>query len=131
MGTRSSIHVIRPDGSTRGIYCHWDGYPSGVGKTLCENFDSDELASELIALGDCSSVCDAKCLGEVVAYHRDKDEPWDDVKPTKSDCVRDAVTIYSNAWCEYHYFRPVGGSWLMYVDGGLVPIDYVGLDDDE
>ena len=27
MATRSAIGYIRPDGSIRAVYCHWDGSP--------------------------------------------------------------------------------------------------------
>ena len=33
MSTRSNIGIINADGSVTAIYCHNDGYPSGVGKT--------------------------------------------------------------------------------------------------
>ena len=33
MGTRSIVGVPHGDG-VRGRYCHWDGYPSGVGAAL-------------------------------------------------------------------------------------------------
>ena len=44
-----STEVIR-------IYHHWDGYPSGVGKTLFEEFNSYEKAINLIAFGDASTI---------------------------------------------------------------------------
>ena len=34
MATRSLIAVQNADGTFLSIYCHWDGYPSGVGKDL-------------------------------------------------------------------------------------------------
>ena len=38
------------------IYCHWDGYPEGVGAELLENFNSYEKALALVMAGDTSSV---------------------------------------------------------------------------
>lgn len=52
MGTRSLIAVVH-GGVYKSIYCHWDGYPEGVGNTLVENYDSKD-ADELIKLGDLS-----------------------------------------------------------------------------
>jgi hypothetical protein len=39
----------------KSIYVHWDGYLSGVGKTLLEHYDSAK-ANHLVALGDVSSL---------------------------------------------------------------------------
>lgn len=87
MSTRSTVIVKFGDKDYRGIYCHWDGYPDGVGKTLKENFNSLEMAKEIVELGDCS--CIAGCVrikpigkhtfnapegGTIIAYHRDRGE---------------------------------------------------------
>jgi hypothetical protein len=34
MATRSMIGVELPRGNVKAIYCHWDGYPEGVGADL-------------------------------------------------------------------------------------------------
>ena len=52
------LHTTTIDESTEviRIYHHWDGYPSGVGKTLLEEFNSYEKAINLIAFGDASTI---------------------------------------------------------------------------
>ena len=55
MGTRSRIGIMHGD-KCKSIYVHWDGYLSGVGKTLFEHYDSAK-ANHLVALGDVSSLC--------------------------------------------------------------------------
>lgn len=84
MGTRASITV--KDGSVfKTIYCHWDGYPEGVGKTLHTYYHSTKKALALIALGSISSLhpsieCpeghtfDSRIDGYTVAYKRDRGE---------------------------------------------------------
>lgn len=57
MATRSNISV-KIGNEYRTVYCHWDGYLDGVGKTLLNHYNSLELACELIKGGDMS------CLGE-------------------------------------------------------------------
>ena len=47
-----------------GIYCHWDGYPDGVGKELQNKFNTYEKVLNLILLGDCSSI-----IEEISPYH--------------------------------------------------------------
>jgi hypothetical protein len=39
----------------RGIYVHWDGYPSHVGKILQENYTSEKKIDELLNFGNVSS----------------------------------------------------------------------------
>ncbi|HSE44248.1 MAG TPA: hypothetical protein VLA89_02855 [Gemmatimonadales bacterium] len=59
MSTRSRIGIIRekPEGKApvvESIYCHFDGYPEGVGKTLLESWTTEEKVNELMRLGDLS-----------------------------------------------------------------------------
>lgn len=48
------------EGRCRAIYCHFDGYPEGTGKTLLDHYASPEKVDVLIGLGDIS------CLKEEV-----------------------------------------------------------------
>lgn len=52
MATRSNIIAKLEDGKYYGIYCHYDGYPEGVGKKLLENYNNLPAIRKLIALGD-------------------------------------------------------------------------------
>ena len=54
MGTRSSIAIKTEDG-IKAIYCHWDGYPSWLGRILNTHYNSHTKASELIDGGDMSA----------------------------------------------------------------------------
>lgn len=86
MATRSTIAVIHDNGTVSQIYCHWDGYLEGVGRTLVSHYNSLELAERLVALGDLSTLgaeigekhdFDAlsKDIGDVcTAYGRDRGE---------------------------------------------------------
>jgi hypothetical protein len=60
MATRSTIALEYADGSVDCIYCHWDGYLKGVGKTLLDHYSDPFKVRELMDLGDISS------LGEVI-----------------------------------------------------------------
>lgn len=55
MSTRSRIGVVLPTGKVKSIYCHWDGYPEGVGQTLVDGYNSQSEAEALVALGDSST----------------------------------------------------------------------------
>lgn len=54
MGTRSTIAVVRADGSVKSVYCHWDGYLSHNGQILLDDYNSKELAEKVTSLGDIS-----------------------------------------------------------------------------
>lgn len=54
MATRSTITNFTRRGEYETIYCHFDGYLSGNGKVLFENYTTYEKVAELIANGDLS-----------------------------------------------------------------------------
>ena len=94
MATRSLIG-IKLDNIVKTIYCHWDGYPEHNGKLLIENYSSPAAITELMELGDLSTldITPDKCK----AYHRDRNEPWGMVEPREMDIntvVQDAVKDY-------------------------------------
>ena len=85
MATRSSITIKNVDGTRRSIYCHWNGYPDGVGRILKESYNTTKKVNALINLGDISSLApsiecpeghsfDSPIKGYTVAYHRDRGE---------------------------------------------------------
>ena len=58
MATRSRIGIELKDGSILSAYHHWDGYPEWLGRILKTNYNSRDLASELIDGGDMSTCWD-------------------------------------------------------------------------
>lgn len=114
MSTRSFIGIKEPDGKVRGIYCHYDGYPEGVGRTLTENYTDPTKTFNLLGLGDISSL--GETLRSTEAYARDRGEAkaapiWfdslDDVKATAADRMG----------VEYAYVYECsaeGGGWGIY-----------------
>ena len=50
------IGIENPDGTVLGIYCHWDGYPEGVGAALIQHYANEEKIRSLLAEGDMSSI---------------------------------------------------------------------------
>lgn len=84
MSTRSAI-IQKTDDGFKGIYCHYDGYPDGVGKTLEAHYKDADKVARLIALGEISSLgAEVEPTGPhsfgnaqegvTVAYHRDRGE---------------------------------------------------------
>lgn len=56
MATRSTIALQYADGTIDQVYCHWDGYLSGVGQDLKEGYSNPFELQKLIDGGDMSSI---------------------------------------------------------------------------
>lgn len=76
MSTRSIICVKTTSG-VRAIYCHWDGYLSGVGQTLFKHYSSQSRVEQLVALGNLSSL--GKCIEPSPASTHSFIEPQENV----------------------------------------------------
>lgn len=115
MGTRSTIGLQNIDGSVTSIYCHWDGYISGVGKALVNSFPTTDTALSLVRLGDLSSVAGKE---GPVAFHRDRNENWEDVQPrvyhSFEDYSKNIGRDYDNNG--FHYLF-VNGKWFAHGPG--------------
>lgn len=91
MATRCNIIAHLSDGTFRSIYVHFDGYPEGVGKTLLEHYNTQADAEKVTSLGALSILAQScECPpghtfktpvgGFSVAYHRDRQEPFEDTR---------------------------------------------------
>ena len=69
MATRSYIGKVI-NGRVHSIYCHWDGYPEGVGSTLLQHYDSEKV-NRLLELGGISALQETVEESAVKAYHED------------------------------------------------------------
>lgn len=114
MSTRSRIGIIREANTDRmvieSIYCHFDGYPEGVGQTLIDHWTDPKKVNRLIALGDLSS------LGSVIGRKHDFDKHmglshWEIAKenPDLSVDEVDALAIKARnespngkGWCNFY-----------------------------
>ena len=54
MSVRSLIAKKQKNGNYKTIYCHHDGEPTGVGKILLTEYNTEEKLDELLMLGDLS-----------------------------------------------------------------------------
>jgi hypothetical protein len=109
MSTNCFISKKMDNGKYKYIYCHWDGYPEYVGEMLKKNYTDPKKVDRLIALGDISSL--GKIIGHkhgfntrgvksTTAYHRDRGEPWEQVKPKIANSKQELI----NTGMEYIYF---------------------------
>ena len=107
MATRSRIAIENEDGSVKSIYCHFDGYLSGVGKTLFNHYDNEKL-EKLIGLGDISTL--GESTEDTVAYCRNRGE---DLHSTDYLSVEDLFENGFNSGEEYVYCLTKDGIYLV------------------
>ena len=119
MATRSLIG-IKLDNIVKTIYCHWDGYPEHNGKLLVENYSSPAAITELMELGDLSTldITPDKCK----AYHRDRNEPWSMVEPREMDMNTVVVDAVKDYGVDYVYIYNNEFEWDCFKSDGT-PVD--------
>ena len=124
MATRSRIAVANPGGTFTSIYCHWDGYPSGVGATLRDHYTDAAKTHRLLALGNLS-VLDREIgekhdfeeapEGETTAYARDRGDEGG--RPDISQSFEALCELTRESGGEYLYVFK-GGQWFC-AKGGI------------
>jgi hypothetical protein len=125
MSTRCEIIVQTQKKPARykAVYCHWDGYPDGAGKTLLNHYGDRDKILRLVSMGDMSVLggeidpnpnkphtFESPQENVCVFYRRDenqKDEPM--IFGGNEFCLGDLRKV--NCGAEWQYlFR--GGRWL-------------------
>lgn len=122
MSTRSRIAIKNADGTYRSIYCHFDGYPDGVGATLKEHYTDPTKINQLLDLGDISAL--GSEIGEkhdfddrnapqewTRAYGRDRGETGIDA--SESPTMDDLRELTKGSGGEYLYWF-ANGEWNMW-----------------
>ena len=111
MSTNSLVAYLNEDGSVVSSYVHYDGYATGVGEMLLENYNSDKSARDLATtLGYASSLRET-----VAASHEDRANS--DVAEVYEDYHEFEEYIRECSHLEYVYVwdstKVVGGKWLV------------------
>ena len=109
MATRSRIGILNEDQSITSIYCHWDGYPEGVGATLKEHYSSTPRAMRLQSMGDLSSLMPT--IEESTFYGRDRDE--DGVEAQRSINQAAFISLAYRSGAQWAYLWD-GQEWKSY-----------------
>jgi hypothetical protein len=127
MSTRSYIGTLKEDKQVFFVYCHHDGYPSGIGRTLREYYDRPEDVINLLSFGNMSSL--ATTIEDTIFYGRDRNE---------SNQEQQQTTIYEylpssgseDSGIEYRYlFDEYFEEWSCYnMQGDLIEIPTDDLD---
>jgi hypothetical protein len=138
MATRSSITAKISDGTFKSIYCHFDGYVDGVGKTLIDNYNTQEKVDALVLHGDMSSISESceKPVGHSyetpvpgynVYYGRDRGD-----KNTEARSGTTAAEALGVNEQEYDYFWD-GAQWAVQRHGvaAMLVHDALALQDED
>ena len=111
MSTNSLVAYLREDGSVVSSYVHYDGYATGVGEMLLENYNSDKCARDLA-----TTLGYASCLRETVASSHE-DRANTDEAEVFEDYHEFEEYIRECSHLEYVYVwdstKVVGGKWLV------------------
>ncbi|MBM4179782.1 MAG: hypothetical protein FJ211_10710 [Ignavibacteria bacterium] len=101
MATRSFISRYNDETEMyESIYCHWDGYPTGVGLTLRDNYHNGVAVGQLMEIGDISSLRDTVVETQQEAYKNRGDT---DVDAKIFRFRSEMMEYYRNMSCEYGY----------------------------
>ena len=105
MSTNSVVAYLRKDGSIVSSYIHYDGYETGVGMTLLEHYNSDELAERVSSAGYFSSLSEdmSKSLGESV--HTEEADEFVSMEEFE-------LFLMDNSHLEFGYLW-TGGKWMV------------------
>ena len=105
MATRSRIAVELQDGTVKSVYCHWDGYPDGVGQDLLnKSFSSTREVEDFIDEGSRSTVDESY----YVKYGESRGEELEEPE------VHASVDEYFNGDIEeYGYLYTEQGDWVV------------------
>jgi len=125
MSTNSTI-AVKTNNKVKIIYCHWDGYIEGVGKTLLNHYHTQEKIESLVNLGDLSVLdisiaCPSghtfenRIKGYSLFYGRDRGET--DIGADKHDDHKSALRWGNKGAQQYNYYWD-GEKWL--VNGKLL-----------
>ena len=128
MSTRSAIGFVEYDGTIESIYCHWDGYPEGVGAILANHYTDIEKVGDLLDLGSLSILGteigtkhdfdkhrpEDGCL----AYGRDRGE--ENVQSIVTNSLEEFFNAYE--WSEYFYWFD-GNKWFFCSSNDRTPKD--------
>jgi hypothetical protein len=126
MSTHCGIAVKTEKGYNT-IYVHHDGYESYMYPMLTKNYNTEERATDLVALGDASCIeermvpsrdsghsFDNPEDGVCIFYHRDRGERWEHTQP---DLLTKAEVLYN-----YHAYIWEDGQWDAYKNGRKITV---------
>lgn len=102
MSTNSFIGKFEND-SIETIYCHWDGYTSGVGLTLQNHYNSKQAVEELLTLNGISSLKDT--------FEKTKEGVYNNNSLKRVDNPKDFLALLKENWAIEYIYLFADGKW--------------------
>ena len=111
MSTNSLVAYLREDGSVVSSYVHYDGYATGVGEMLLENYNLRVLARDLAEkLGYASSLKETIAASHEDRANTDEAETYESYEDFE-EYIRECSHLeYVYVWDST---KVVGGKWLV------------------
>lgn len=127
MSTRSYIGRLTEDKQVFFVYCHFDGYPSGVGKVLKEHYYRPEDVSNLLSFGSISVL--TPTVEQSFFYGRDRKEPNQEQTQTTYDEYLPSSGFEGSGVVYKYLFDEYTEEWSCYnMQGDLVEIPTDDID---
>ena len=105
MSTNSVVAYLRRDGSIVSSYIHYDGYETGVGMTLLEHYNSDELAERVSSAGYFSSLSEDMSESLEKSVHTEEVEMFDSMTEFEEYLMENSHLEFGYLW--------TGGKWMV------------------
>ena len=111
MSTNSLVGYLNEDGSVVTSYVHYDGYATGVGEMLLENYNSDKCARDLAStLGYASSLKETVAASHEDRANSDEPEVFEDYHEFEDFLLVNSHLEYVYVWDST---KVNGGKWLV------------------
>lgn len=107
MSTRSNICFLDKEGKEQVVYCHFDGYLTGIGQILLKHYDTEEKVKKLLSGGSISSIDDSGSAD----YYASRGEELKVYDISSEEEAKDLIGVF----IEYVYMFK-NGKWF-YIDG--------------
>lgn len=124
MMSTNSVIAIKENNKFKCIYCHWDGHIHYNGSILNKSYQDVDKINRLIDLGDISSLGEEvepnadkehtffkKQEGVTLAYHRDREEDFEDVAPKICSSLEEIRKNYSGPY--FYYYDINDSNWYV------------------
>ena len=111
MSTNSLVAILEKDNTVTSSYVHYDGYTTGVGELLLENYNSEKLARELATtLGYASSLSETVAKSHEGRANSDEPEVYEDYHEFEEYIREDQNLEYVYVW-DCHSDKWLVASW--------------------
>ena len=124
MSTNSLVAYLNEDGTVVTSYVHYDGYATGVGELLLENYNTNKCARDLAStLGYASSLKETVADSHIDRANSDESEVFEDYHAFEEYIRENSYLEYVYAW-DTHKDEWLVATWEttkkeVYTDDGL------------